>query len=297
MMIAQITDMHVRPRGKIAYGRVDTNDLLEAAVATIEALPRKPDVVIASGDLTDCGLAEEYEVLREILAPLSMPVYLVPGNHDRRAELFAEFRSDGYFANDDGFLHYAVEHHPVRLIGVDTVVPGNGHGEMCAARLAWLEKRLAEQPERPTLIFMHHPPFGTGLLDMDRINCRNGEAMADIVRRFDNVERVVCGHHHRPITVRWGGTIGSVSPSTAHQVTLDLIPDASPATFTMEPPGFHLHMWSPDSGLVTHGVVIGRYDGPHPFVLDADYPGHGPEGGPERGPEQGLEQGTTDKAA
>lgn len=274
MMIAQITDMHVRPRGKIAYERVDTNAMLETAVAAIEALPRKPDLVIATGDLTDCGLAAEYEVLRDILEPLSMPVYLVPGNHDRRTELFAEFGSDGYLKNDDGFLHYVVEGHDVRLIGLDTVVAGSGHGEMCAARLAWLEGKLGQDRKRPTMIFMHHPPFGTGLADMDRINCRNGASMAAVLRRFDNIERVVCGHHHRPITVRWGGTIGSVAPSTAHQVTLDLVPDGSASTFTMEPPGFHLHVWSKDAGLVTHGVNIGRFDGPYPFILDADYPGH-----------------------
>src|SRR5260370_3223172 len=86
MMIAQITDMHVRPRGKIAYGRVDTNAMLEAAVATLEGLPRKPDLVIATGDLTDCGLARAYQVLRDILEPLSLPVSLGPGNHDRRAQ-------------------------------------------------------------------------------------------------------------------------------------------------------------------------------------------------------------------
>ena len=273
MMIAQITDLHVRPRGRVAYERVDTNAMLEAAVAAIEALPRKPDLVIATGDLTDCGLAAEYRVLREILEPLSMPVYLVPGNHDRRAELFAEFGSDGYLKNDDGFLHYAIEGHDVRLIGLDTVVPGHGHGEMCAARLAWLEGRLGEERERPTVIFMHHPPFSTGLADMDRINCRNGASMAAVLRRFDNIERVVCGHHHRPITVRWAGTIGSVAPSTAHQVTLDLVTDDSPATFTMEPPGLQLHLWSPEAGLVTHTVAIGRFEGPFPFVLDADYPG------------------------
>lgn len=274
MMIAQITDLHVRPGGKVAYERVDTNAMLETAVATIESLSRKPDLVIASGDLTDCGLAAEYERLRDILEPLSMPVYLVPGNHDRRAELFAEFGSDGYFKNDDGFLHYTVEGHEVRLIGLDTVVPGHGHGEMCQARLAWLEGRLGEQPEQSTVIFMHHPPFSTGLADMDRINCRNGQAMAAVLRRFDNIERVVCGHHHRPITARWGGTIGSVAPSTAHQVTLDLVPDNSDTTFIMEPPGFHLHVWSKDTGLVTHGVTIGRYEGPFSFTLDADYPGH-----------------------
>jgi 3',5'-cyclic AMP phosphodiesterase CpdA len=272
-MIAQITDLHVRPRGKVAYERVDTNAMLEAAVAAIEALPRKPDLVIATGDLTDCGLAAEYEVLRDILEPLSMPVYLVPGNHDRRAELFGEFGADGYFRNDDGFLHYAIEGHDVRLIGLDSVVPGHGHGEMCAARLGWLEGKLGQEDKRPTVIFMHHPPFATGLAEMDRINCRNAGAMSAVLRRFDNIERVVCGHHHRPITVRWGGTIGSVAPSTAHQVTLDLAPDSGSSSFTMEPPGFHLHTWSKDTGLVTHGVTIGTYDGPFPFILDAEYPG------------------------
>jgi Icc protein len=274
MMIAQITDMHIRPKGRIAYGRVDTNAMLEAAVATLERLPRKPDLVIATGDLTDCGLPEEYEELSDLLDPLSMPVYLVPGNHDRRGQLFDEFGSDGYFRRDDGFLHYVVEGHDVRLIGLDTVVPGHGHGEMCTERLAWLKNRLGEDRRSPTLVFMHHPPFSTGLHDMDRINCRNGAALADLLRGFDNIERVVCGHHHRPITVRWGGTIGSVAPSTAHQVTLDLIPYNSPATFTMEPPGFQLHLWTPEAGIVTHTVPIGHFEGPFPFVLDADYPGH-----------------------
>ena len=204
-----------------------------------------------------------------------MPVYLIPGNHDRRAGLLDEFGSDGYFSDgDSGFLHYAVEGHDVRLIGLDTVVPGHGHGEMCAARLAWLERKLGEQPRQPTVIFMHHPPFSTGLADMDRINCRNGEGMAAVLRRFDNIERVLCGHHHRPITVRWAGTVGSVAPSTAHQVTLDLIPDNSQTTFTMEPPGFHLHLWSKEAGLVTHAVPVGHFEGPIPIVLDADYPGH-----------------------
>src|SRR5882762_895324 len=109
MIIAQITDFHVRPRGKLAYGVVDTNAMLEAAVTAIEAMPCRPDVVIGTGDLTDCGLADEYAVLRDILQPLSMPVYLVPGNHDRRAELLAEFGPDGYFKSDDGFLHYTID--------------------------------------------------------------------------------------------------------------------------------------------------------------------------------------------
>ena len=124
-------------------------------------------------------------------------------------------------------------------------MPGKGHGEMDAPRLNWLKARLDEQPDRPTMIFMHHPPFPTGLQHMDSINCRNAPAMAEILRGRSNIERVACGHHHRSIQIRWAGTIGSVSPSVAHQVVLDLKPHDD-ATFTMEPPGYHLHLWQPE---------------------------------------------------
>ena len=274
MMIAQITDLHVRPPGKRAYTVVESSAMLAATVEAINGLPRLPDVVIATGDLTDCGLPEEYAALRELLAPLDMPVYLVPGNHDRRAELFAAFGEDGYFPDDDEFLHYVVEDNDVRLIGLDTVVPGAGYGRMCERRLRWLDDRLAEERDRPTLIFMHHPPFSTGLAAMDDINCRDGDRMAAVIGKYRHVERVVCGHHHRPIVTRWAGTIGSVAPSTAHQVTLHLAPGNEPSTFTMEPRAYQLHVGSEGAGLISHTAYVGEYAGPYPFVLDADYPGH-----------------------
>ena len=146
------------------------------------AQPLQPDAVIASGDLTDCGLVEEYELLRDCLKPLPMPVYLIPGNHDRRENMRLVFGGDGYLPMNGEYLHYTVEDLPLRLIGLDTVVPGKGHGEMDAPRLDWLKARLDEQPDRPTLIFMHHPPFPTGLQHMDSINCRNAPAMAAILK-------------------------------------------------------------------------------------------------------------------
>ena len=175
-LIAQITDLHIRPSGKKAYGVVDTEAMLRAAVASILAQPMKPDAVIASGDLTDCGLVEEYELLRDCLKPLPMPVYLIPGNHDRRENMRLVFGGEGYLPMNGEYLHYTVEDLPLRLIGLDTVVPGKGHGEMDAPRLAWLKARLDEQPDRPTFVFMHHPPFPTGLQHMDSINCRNAPA-------------------------------------------------------------------------------------------------------------------------
>ena len=93
---------------------------------------------------------------------------------------------------------------------------------------------------------------------------QGGPRLAELVRRHGNVERVMCGHVHRPIQVRWAGTMASIAPSTAHQATLDLR-EGAPLSMKMEPPGIALHQWRPGTGLVTHVSYIGTYDGPRPF--------------------------------
>jgi 3',5'-cyclic AMP phosphodiesterase CpdA len=263
MLIAQISDTHIRPKGVLAMGRVDTAGYLARAVAHINALRPAPDIVLITGDLVDAGMAEEYAYFRELIAPLAMPVRLIPGNHDLRDPLRATFASHRYLPSGD-FLQYVIESAPVRLIALDTLAPGAPHGELCARRLDWLEARLAES-DRPTILFMHHPPFACGMKGFDEARLNVGaERLAAIVRAHPNVERVLCGHVHRPIQVRWAGTIASVGPSTAHQAVLDLAPDA-PLMYAMEPPAVALHQWRPGTGLVTHLSYIGQYDGPYPF--------------------------------
>jgi 3',5'-cyclic AMP phosphodiesterase CpdA len=263
LLIAQITDTHVRPYAKPCYGRVETNALLRQAVRALVELRPRPDVVLATGDLVDRGTVEEYEILRDLLAPLSMPVYLIPGNHDDRANLRTVFEH-AHLRQDDRFLHYVVEDHPVRLIGLDTLVPGRPEGELCEQRLAWLAARLAEAPERPTVLFMHHPPFASGLGHMDRYDCGGAEALGGLVRGHPRIERVLCGHQHRSVQVRWHGTLASIAPSTAHQMTFDTSAGA-PLAFVMEPPGFHLHLWREGTGLVTHQLYVGPHAGPYPI--------------------------------
>ena len=97
-------------------------------------------------------------------------------------------------------MQYVVEGHPVRLIALDTLVPGQVGGLLCAERLIWLAARLEEAPARPTLIFMHHPPFVTGLQAMDAMGLEGKEELAAVIRRHPQVERLVCGHVHRPMT-------------------------------------------------------------------------------------------------
>jgi len=252
MIIAQMTDLHVVAKDCLCYRRIPTNAQLAEAVAHINSLAPRPDVLIASGDLTDHGCEDEYEVLREILARLAMPVFVIPGNHDRREALLKVFASESYLPRAGSpFAHYAVDDYPIRLIGLDTTVPEHHHGMMCEERLRWLDETLSAQPDRPTFIFMHHPPFRTGINWMDSSGLHGGRAMKEIVGRHRNVIRVAAGHIHRPIHVAWAGTIASTAPSTCHQVALDLA-GGDGFEFVMEPRAVQLHSLDPGYGLVSH---------------------------------------------
>ena len=263
MLIAQISDMHVKAEGELLYRRIDTAGFLARAVAHVNALDPRPDIVLATGDLVDGGKPEEYAHLRRLLAPLAVPVHLIPGNHDARDALREAFPDHAYLP-PTGFLQYTIENLPVRLIALDTLVPGKPHGELCAERLDWLEARLGES-DRPTVLFMHHPPFDCGIAAFDNSRLSQGDArLAELVRRHDNVERLMCGHVHRPIQMRWAGAMASIAPSTAHQATLDLH-DGATLSMMMEPPGLALHLWRPGTGLITHVSYIGTFDGPQPF--------------------------------
>lgn len=262
MLIAQITDTHIKLPGKLAYKMVDTAGMLRVAVAHLLRLSPKPDLIVHTGDLVDFGTPEEYAYLQSLLAPLDTELIVIPGNHDERAALRAAFSDAGYLPTSS-FLHFCVRRGPLAVVGLDTVVPGQGGGQLCAERLAWLGQTLAANPDVPTLILMHHPPFATGIAHMDAIGLEGRDAFAAIVARHPQVQAILCGHVHRSINAVVGERLAMISPSVAHQVALDLTPDG-PSAFRMEPPGYMLHKWDGDR-LVSHVAVIGDWPGPFPF--------------------------------
>lgn len=265
--LVQLTDTHIREPGRLAYGRIDTAPYLRRAVDSVLRLRQAPDAVVITGDLGDFGRAAEYAHLAELLAPLPMPVYLMPGNHDDRDQLRRSFPGHAYLGDGGdtgGFVQYAVRVGGLRLLTLDTCVPGHSHGTLDATRLDWLERQLAACRGEPVVIAMHHPPFRTLIGHMDAIGLREGATELEaLVARHPNIERVICGHLHRAIDVRFGGTIASTSPAPGHQVALDLDPDA-PSAWMLEPPGFRVHAWD-GTRLVTHLAAAGAFEGPHPF--------------------------------
>jgi 3',5'-cyclic-AMP phosphodiesterase len=262
MLIAQISDMHIKAQRKKAYQRVDTSTMLERCVAAINELSLQPDVVIASGDLVDYGTIEEYELLRQLLSPIKQPLYLIPGNHDDRAAMRKVFSDHQYLFQHDEFVLYTVALGDLQLVGIDTVVPGKGSGFLSADRLQWLDETLSSCT-KPSIIVMHHPPFETGIAHMDLVGLEGKAEFAEVIKKHSHVERILCGHLHRSIQTRIGGTVAMTCPSTAHQVTLDLTPQAADC-FSLEPPAFALHLWR-NSSLVSHTQLIEHFPGPYPF--------------------------------
>ena len=267
MIIVQISDMHVTLPGRPLYGKIDTHAAMQAAVAHIVAMETPPDVVIATGDLVHEATVEGYAELLALLKPIPAPVYVIPGNHDDRAAMREALAGHDYLAGD-GFVLYAIDDHPVRIVGLDTIIPGKVAGALCRGRLEWLESRLAEAPDTPTLVLMHHPPFETGVGYMDRMGCLEGaEELGAIIQRNPQVERVLCGHDHRPVQTRWHGTIGQICPSTAHQMYLTFDGEQD-GRWLREPAGCLVHRWAEGAGITTHLSYIGDYGPAQEFGKD-----------------------------
>ena len=263
MIIAQITDTHVLPEGRKLGGLIDTGTQLEAAVARLNGLSTPADVVLVTGDLADDGGRESYAVLRERLAALDCPFHLIPGNHDRRQLLVEAFPDHAYLPRT-GFLQYAIEDHAVRLIALDTLIEGRDDGVLCEERLAWLDAALAAERDRPALVFMHHPPFESGIRWMDAMGLSGASGLRAVLGSHPQVRLVVCGHIHRPFHTVLGGVPVAVAPSTAWQVHLDLAPEAGPQA-ALEPAAAFLHVWNGDA-FVTHTSYV--IAGATPIPLD-----------------------------
>ena len=250
MIFAQISDTHVTADADHPH-----NIQLRAVVQQINATLERPTFVLASGDLANEGQDDEYAQLGEILSGLDMPLYVIPDNREPLLELY---RDKGYLPTDPPFLHYAINHHPVRVIALDTKEGDEQFGRLCEERLRWLSVRLAEDRDYPTVIMMHHPPFETGIKIMDADRCLDGPEFAAVVSKSHNVERILCGHVHRGAFTRFAGTIASVCPSTAFHLEPLINTDVKDYTIIEERPAFQIHLWTGESGLVTHTVRVPR---------------------------------------
>ena len=263
MLIAQLSDPHVCAPGLLYKGVADSNRLLSDAIRHLQQLDRQPDLVLITGDLTDVGRPQEYSMFRELIGALALPHLLMPGNHDHRENFRQAFAEVDYLPKQ-GALHFCIDDHPIRIVALDSCQPGKHHGFVDDEGLRWLDQTLSQNRHKPTLVAIHHPPFKSGINYIDDYRLFDAQPLEAIIRSYDNIEAVVCGHVHRAIFRRWAGTVVAACPSTCTEIALRLNPAATGASF-MGPTACLLHLWEPTTGMVSHLSHIGRYPGPYSF--------------------------------
>ena len=257
MLIAQITDIHLGfdPGNSDELNRQRLDTVLRALIEG----PNRPDLLLATGDLTDHGDSDSYRALADAFGQCPFPVWPCMGNHDDRANFAAVFPD---VPHQGGFIHYVIPLPGRRIIMLDTLEPGRHGGAFCEARARWLAERLDEDSATPTLIVMHHPPVEVGI---DWMNTHPDEPwverFAATIEGRPNIVALICGHLHRTITAPWKGTSVAICSSTAPQLALDLrpmdpaAPDGRPMIIA-DAPAYALHRWTGE-GLVTHFETAG----------------------------------------
>ncbi|WP_419902183.1 phosphodiesterase [Kiloniella sp.] len=258
MLIAQITDFHIGRIIETDCGTIDLFERLKDTITHLRELKPKPNLVVVTGDISNHGNIEDYQRTKTLLDSMDIPYLVMPGNHDSRDKLRALFNDDGYLPKEGEFLQYTFEDYPLRLVMLDSLEKGHHHGMICSERLDWLDNKLGEQPDRPTLVFMHHPPAKLHLPYQDSMNCQNGANLAEVIKSNTQVLGVVCGHTHRDSIANWANTILFVTPSATFSYGLQMNPvdDINPR---FEPACVRLFSWKEETGLVSHLSFVGKY--------------------------------------
>jgi 3',5'-cyclic AMP phosphodiesterase CpdA len=251
LLVAQISDTHILARTSDEPAVQLRAECLRRCVEDINR--HRPDAVVFTGDTVQHGQPEEYAHLRELLAPLKAPLYLVPGNRDDKQALRRAFGDTAYLSDTADFINYTIEDYDVRLVGIDSTLPGERKGRFCEQRQAWLDKTLREQPDRPTLLFIHHPPFDVGTHYVGGYrDPAEAKALADIASRHASILGLLCGHVHWPVECDWAGTQARIMPSVA--VDLRKGVDEIEAR---EHPIYLLHRLTGEVGIVSQARRVG----------------------------------------
>ncbi|GAA1696717.1 3',5'-cyclic adenosine monophosphate phosphodiesterase CpdA [Microbacterium sediminicola] len=249
--IVHVSDTHFLDRNRPLQGRYDTRAGLERTLAKVAALGIRPDALVFTGDLTDLGEPDAYRALREMVEPLAAelgaPVIWVAGNHDERPALrehllgsaATQERVTGVWDLDG-----------LRLIALDTSVPGWHHGEIDDAQLSWLAAELAEPAPLGTLLAMHHPPIPTHLPFFDILELRDQPRLAAVLAGTD-VRGILAGHLHYSTSATFAGIPVSVSAATCY--TMNLARPAMEVNGMDGGQSFHLVNVYPST--ITHAVV------------------------------------------
>jgi 3',5'-cyclic AMP phosphodiesterase CpdA len=247
-VVVQLSDPHIGA----TWADGDPVSGLRTAVASIQRMRPAPDALVITGDLADTLADSEYAHVLASLEGIDAPLHALPGNHDDRDRLRRHF---GIAGEPGTPVQYAVHVGALRILMLDSTIPGADPGELDSGRLAWLDDALSADARTPTLLAMHHPPLVTHVPALDALSlaARDRAALADVVRGYPNVMLIIAGHVHRAISGELAGRRVLSAPSTYIGFEFDLAAEQIDDVPT--PPGYVVHVLR-DGALASHVVSL-----------------------------------------
>ncbi|HCR3435565.1 3',5'-cyclic-AMP phosphodiesterase [Morganella morganii] len=210
--ILQITDTH------LFAGETDTLlgiNTLHSYHAVLDAIVKQQlpaDLIVATGDLVQDQSTRAYQRFTDGIARLLAPCVWLPGNHDYQPSMAQELAAAGISPSKQVLLGDQWQ-----ILLLDSQVQSVPHGELSDDQLIWLDNCLAQQPDRHTVVMLHHHPLASGCTWLDQHSLRNSHMLAEVLTRYQNIEGILCGHIHQDLDVMWNGIRMLATPSTCVQ--------------------------------------------------------------------------------
>lgn len=251
-MFIHLSDLHLAPRGEPVNG-FDPARQMRLVIARINELDMTPDFIIVSGDLTNDGLPASYELVADLLDELAgpdIPVLMGLGNHDDRANFRRTVLGHSGEPDDTPYFH-SRSIAGLRVIVLDSTIPGDEDGVLGPEQLAWLEEELRQPSAQGALIVLHHCcRLVASPLTIDRFLVNDVAELEAVVSRHD-VRGVLAGHSHQANSARFGGTLYATAPAVVCQLAFSASGEITPIAAT----GFNVCQIQ-DGELTVQPVVI-----------------------------------------
>jgi len=219
-VLAHISDTHLLAGGALLH-EIDTEQNLRRALDRLISTGISVDAIVHTGDIADLGESDAYRLARTIIEPaaerLGAPVIWVAGNHDIRGPLRRELYGGG---DSDEPLDSVTQVNGLRIIALDTSVPGRGHGDIDPRQLEWLREQLATPALHGTVLALHHPPVPTVVHELSMLQLRNPADLSDALVGTD-VRAVLAGHFHYATSGAIGGAPVSVVTATSYSIRVE----------------------------------------------------------------------------
>lgn len=241
LLIAQITDIHLFADTKKELLGLPTAKSFDVVLEQLQRMCPQPDLLLLTGDLSQDGKPQSYTRLAELLSPLGIPTYWLPGNHDQPL-VMQEVLNEAPICPEKSF-----EAGGWQFLLLNSHVPACVYGKLSSESLVWLDQQLQRAGKRPTLIALHHPPFVVDSDWLDGSSLQNSEELFAVIDRHPQVRLVVFGHIHQEFYRRRGDVHYLGSPSTSIQFE----PHSHQFSLDEEAPGFRLLNLYPDGTIET----------------------------------------------